>query len=134
MGKNTAAHLTAFLTILIWGTTFIATKVLLRDFTPVEILFSRFTLGFLALSCVPGGIHFTTFRNELLFAGAGFSGVTLYFLFENIALQYTLVSNVGILVTIAPFFTALLSRFFGKKSRFIPYFSSGSCLRWGESP
>ena len=44
MGKNTAAHLTAFLTILICGTTFIATKVLLRDFTPVEILFSRFTL------------------------------------------------------------------------------------------
>ena len=131
MGKNTAAHLTAFLTILIWGTTFIATKVLLRDFTPVEILFSRFTLGFLALSCVPGGIHFTTFRNELLFAGAGFSGVTLYFLFENIALQYTLVSNVGILVTVAPFFTALLSRFFGKKEPLYPAFFIGFLLALG---
>lgn len=131
MTKNTAAHLTAFLTILIWGTTFIATKVLLRDFTPVEILFSRFTLGFLALSCVPGGIHFTTFRNELLFAGAGFSGVTLYFLFENIALQYTLVSNVGILVTVAPFFTALLSRFFGKKEPLYPAFFIGFLLALG---
>ncbi len=128
MTKNTVAHLTALLTVLIWGTTFIATKVLLRDFTPVEILFSRFTLGFLALSCLPGRIHFTTFRNELFFAGAGFSGVTLYFLFENIALQHTLVSNVGILVTAAPFFTAILSRFFGRKEPLHPNFFIGFLL------
>lgn len=39
----------ALLTVLIWGTTFIATKVLLRDFQPVEILFFRFLLGYVAL-------------------------------------------------------------------------------------
>ena len=43
--KNTAGHLSALLTIIIWGTTFISTKVLLTDFQPVEILFFRFIGG-----------------------------------------------------------------------------------------
>lgn len=38
--KHTAGHLSALLTIIIWGTTFISTKILLVDFQPVEILFS----------------------------------------------------------------------------------------------
>ena len=44
--------------------------------------------------------------------GAGLCGVTLYFLLENTALIYTLASNVGVIVTIAPFFTALFAHFF----------------------
>ena len=50
MKQNAAAgHLAALFTILIWGTTFISTKVLLEDFAPVEILFFRFVIGYLAL-------------------------------------------------------------------------------------
>ena len=44
--RTAAGHLAAFVTILIWGTTFISTKVLLRTFSPVEILFIRFVMGF----------------------------------------------------------------------------------------
>ncbi len=40
--KNTLGHISAILTVLIWGTTFISTKVLLTHFTPIEILFFRF--------------------------------------------------------------------------------------------
>ena len=43
--QTVQGHLAAALTILIWGTTFISTKVLLRDFAPVEILFFRFCIG-----------------------------------------------------------------------------------------
>ncbi len=40
MANSTAkGHLAALITILIWGTTFISTKVLLVDFQPIEILF-----------------------------------------------------------------------------------------------
>lgn len=46
---DTRGHLLAFLTIAIWGTTFVSTKVLLTEFQPVEILFYRFLIGFLAL-------------------------------------------------------------------------------------
>ena len=46
-GKNTAGHFSALLTIIIWGTTFISTKILLADFQPVEILFFRFVMELL---------------------------------------------------------------------------------------
>ena len=48
-GKTWAGHAAALLTILIWGTTFISTKVLLTALSPVESLFLRFVLGFAAL-------------------------------------------------------------------------------------
>ena len=44
--KNETAlgHVLTLMTIIIWGTTFVSTKVLLEAFTPIEILFFRFTL------------------------------------------------------------------------------------------
>lgn len=42
--ETVLGHILTLLTIIIWGTTFVSTKVLLRDFTPIEILFFRFTL------------------------------------------------------------------------------------------
>ncbi|WP_434310937.1 DMT family transporter [Hominifimenecus sp. rT4P-3] len=109
--KNpSAGHLAASLTILIWGTTFIATKLLLVDFQPVEILFFRFFIGIAALflAC-PRRLKLTDRRQEWLFAGAGICGVTLYYLLENIALTYTMASNVGVVLSVSPFFAAILT-------------------------
>ena len=64
-------------TILIWGTTFISTKVLLDTLSPVEILFLRFSLGYLALwLAAPRRLRLTDRRQEGLFALAGLCGVT----------------------------------------------------------
>ena len=106
-------HATALLTILIWGTTFISTKILLKNFLPIEILFFRFVLGFAALMLAyPHTLKLTDRKQEWLFVGAGLCGVTLYFLFENIALTYSMASNVGVTVAISPFFTGLLAHYF----------------------
>ncbi|MCW3790693.1 DMT family transporter [Paenibacillus sp. LS1] len=111
--KVSTGHLLALFTILIWGTTFVSTKVLLIDFTPVEILFFRFLIGYLVLLVIyPRSLRIVSFREEWLFIGAGLCGVTLYFLIENVALVYTTASNVGVIVSIAPFFTAVLAHFF----------------------
>lgn len=108
--KGSAGHLAALITILVWGTTFISTKVLLVDFEPVEILFYRFVMGLVALIVVyPRRLKGATGRQELTFAAAGLCGVCLYYLLENIALTDTLASNVSVIVSVAPFFTALLS-------------------------
>ncbi|MGG4129430.1 DMT family transporter [Paenibacillus illinoisensis] len=113
--KHTAGHLLALLTILIWGTTFISTKILLIEFTPVEILLYRFLIGYVVLFLIyPRVMRISTIREELLFMAAGLCGVTLYFLIENIALVFTLASNAGVIVSIAPFFTAVLAHFFLK--------------------
>ena len=113
--NSAPGHAAALITILIWGTTFISTKVLLSDFTPVEILFFRFLLGLAALTLAyPRRLKTTGARQELTFAVAGLCGVCLYYLLENIALTYTLASNVGIIISVAPFFTALLSHLLSK--------------------
>ena len=94
--NQTKGHLAALLTVLIWGTTFISTKVLLEDFQPVEILFFRFLLGLAALYLVlPRPLRGTTPRQELTFAGAGLCGICLYYLLENIALTDTFVKVVS---------------------------------------
>lgn len=113
--KQTTGHFAALLTILIWGTTFISTKVLLGDFKPVEILFFRFTMGLIALLIIyPHPLKGTTVKQELTFAASGLCGICLYYLLENIALTYTLASNVGVIISVAPFFTAILAHLFMK--------------------
>lgn len=103
-------HLLAMLTVLVWGTTFVSTKVLLHAFTPLEIMVARFGLGFVALFAAGRGlVRPQKWQHELLFALAGLTGVTLYFLMENIALTYISASLVGVIVAAAPLFTALFA-------------------------
>jgi len=111
--KDIQGHLFAIVTIFIWGTTFISTKILLKAMSPIEILFLRFTIGFIVLLVFyPHRLKVKERKQELYFAAAGLCGVTLYYLFENIALTYTFASNVGVIISIAPFFTAIFAHFF----------------------
>lgn len=89
-------------------------------------------MGFLALfiAC-PHRLVISEKKQELYFAAAGLCGVTLYYLLENIALTYTLASNVGIIISIAPFFTAILAHIFltGEKLKlqFFTGFATALC-------
>lgn len=113
--KQAAGHLAALLTIVIWGTTFISTKILLADFQPVEILFFRFVMGFLVLlAAYPKRLKTAGYKQELTLAAAGLCGICLYYLLENIALTFTLASNVGVIISVAPFFTGILAHLFMK--------------------
>ncbi|MCX7711268.1 MAG: DMT family transporter [Clostridia bacterium] len=111
MKSNTfTGHLIALITIFIWGTTFVSTKVILQDLSPVEILFYRFALGYLALWLIyPKFKGFKSFSEEFLFFSLGLTGITLYFLIENIALEFTYATNVGLIVSTIPILTALLA-------------------------
>lgn len=113
--KMNTGHISALITIIIWGTTFISTKILLIDFTPIEILFFRFVIGIIALSIIyPYRLKVMDRKHHLYFAAAGICGVTLYYLLENIALTFTMASNVGVISAIVPFFTAILTYFYLK--------------------
>ena len=109
-------HLAAFFSIFVWGITFIFTKLLLVPFTPVEIMFYRLVLAVLALFVISpphlagGKLDRHALRDEWKIMVAGLCGVTLFILFQNIALSYTLAANVSVLISTAPLFTALVSR------------------------
>ena len=68
----------------------------------------------------PHPLRKTTARQEWIFAGAGLCGICLYYLLENIALTYTMASNVGVIVTVAPLFTALLAALFLRGEERLP--------------
>jgi drug/metabolite transporter (DMT)-like permease len=116
--EDITGHLLALITILIWGTTFVSTKMLLEYFSPVEILFMRFMIGFAVLLIIcPHLLKVRERKHEIYFAAAGLCGVTLYYLLENMALSYTLASNVGVIISIAPFITAIFAHFFIKNEK-----------------
>jgi drug/metabolite transporter (DMT)-like permease len=116
LSKQTWGHLAAFFTISVWGITFISTKILLVPFTPVEIMFFRLVLAVMALTIAspPRFSWYKLDRQAFWDEGksmlAGLFGVTLYFTFQNTALTYSLAANVSVLTSIAPLFTALISR------------------------
>ena len=111
--QTTFGHVAVIFTNIVWGTTFISTKLLLEYFDPIEILFIRTVIGFLALcAAYPHRMKITDRKQELIFALAGLTGSCMYFLLENIALTYTMASNVGVILAVAPCFTAMMMHLF----------------------
>jgi len=105
-------HGVALFTVFVWGVTFISTKILLEDFHAVEILFLRFSMAFCALwLAAPGKLPGVTGERRFVLAASGLTGICLYYLLENIALGYTMASNISVILCAAPMFTALVARF-----------------------
>ena len=130
MNRSLSGHLSALFCIIVWGSTFIVTKVLLSAFSSVAIILIRFTVGFLALLALrPRRLRTGERKREGVFALAGLTGVTLYFLLENTALTYTMAANAGIIIAAAPLFTGLLSVLLSRgRERLSPSFLLGFVL------
>ena len=123
ISKIIIGHLYAIFIIVVWGLTFVSSKILLRDFTPVEILFDRFLLATLALFVVcPKSLKFISWKVELYSALVGFFGITLYFVFENNALIYTNAANASLIVSTSPFFVGLLNYLLDKDKPNLNFF------------
>ncbi len=119
-------HLIAFVTVAIWGLTFVSTKVLLVSFSPVWILFLRFVIGFLALWALrPHILKMKERRHEWLFVAAGLAGITFYYLMENVALVFTTATAAGVIIAASPLFTALISAALGDRRALNPWFFLG---------
>ncbi|MDD3412880.1 MAG: DMT family transporter [Lachnospiraceae bacterium] len=123
--KKTKAHMVAFITIVIWGTTYIFTKVLLQSFQPVEILFFRFVIAYFVLMIISPKKMQVEKTHEKYFVFAGLTGITFYYLLENIALVYTQATNVGVIISVAPFFTAIFAYLFIKGEKLSLNFMMG---------
>ena len=103
-------HILALATILVWGTTFASTKVLLTNgLTPPEIMFYRFIIAYALTWIMTRKVWADTWLDELYLAIAGFMGGTLYFLAENTAIDYSITSNVALIVCTTPVLTVLLT-------------------------
>ena len=104
------AHAGALITVTAWGVSFVSTKVLLENgLGPAEIYIYRFVLAYLMLliACHKR-LWSNSLRDEFLFMTCGLCAGSIYFIAENMALNYTYVTNVSLLVTTSPLITTLL--------------------------
>ncbi|WP_069998278.1 DMT family transporter [Cellulosilyticum sp. I15G10I2] len=117
--KKMIYHMMALVTICIWGTTFVSTKILLNTFSPLEIMFYRFIITYITLIVIHPKMYAFSLKEESGFALLGIFGGSMYFLTENIAINLTLASHVGFILAAAPIFTALVAHFLTKDEKII---------------
>ena len=123
-------HLGALLAVSAWGASFISTKVLLQcGMSAVEIYVYRFVLAYLCtfLFC-PRPFVSNSWRDELKFALCGICGGSVYFIAENTAVTYTLVSNVSLLVSTSPLITVVMVALLYKSERISRAMMAGSLV------
>ena len=112
MNKNSNFfyHLVAFITVAIWGTTFVSTKVLmLNGLSPAQIFTLRFSIAYVLMLCFNHRRLFCdSWKDEVKMALLGITGGSLYFLSENEAMNFTTTTNTSLIVCSCPLFATLL--------------------------
>ena len=117
-------HLVAFLTVAIWGTTFVWTKLLIiNGLSPAQIFTLRFVIAYVLLLgfSLWRGRHkwfSDSWRDELTMLGLGLTGGSMYFLTENESLRFTTATNTSLIVCSCPLFAMLIIALFYKSERF----------------
>ena len=108
--QNFLGHSLAFISVFIWSALYVSTKILLEQFNAFELLFLQFIIGYIFLLIIkPKRLVLEDKKDELYFIICGLFGITIYNLFLNIAIDYSLASNVSVIIAASPLFTALIS-------------------------
>ena len=105
------AHIVALMVVMIWGGTFVNTRVLIdRGLLPEEIYVLRTLLGYICIWFIsPKKLFCDTLKDELVVLLLGIFGSSLYFLTENYALKLTVANDVSFIVCTTPLVTVILA-------------------------
>ena len=91
MNKTTIYHFLAIIVVMVWGTTYISAKVLLREGLEAhEIYVLRFILAYLCMCFLSFKKWIAdSWKDELKLMLLGLTGGTMYFVMQNLALEHT---------------------------------------------
>lgn len=130
MNNSLGWHALALLVACIWGSTFVASKVLLMaGLTPAQIMTFRFLIAWLLMLPWCHKQFLTNIKDELCFLALGLTGGSFYFLAENTAVQLTsATSTVALLVCTTPILTALINRMVYRSEHLSSRFLMGSLV------
>ncbi len=128
--QSLIVHLGALIAVSAWGASFVSTKVLTQHgLSAVEIYIYRFLIAYvLTLLICPRPFFSRSRRDELMFLLCGVCGGSVYFVAENTAVIYTLVSNVSLITALSPIFTFLIATMVFKTERLSRGFVIGSFM------
>ena len=127
-------HIVAFLTVAVWGTTFVWTKLLIiNGLSPAQIFTLRFIIAYVLLTgfSLWRGRHkwlSDNWRDELTMMALGLTGGSMYFLTENEYLRFTTATNTSLIVCSCPLFAMLIIALLYKSERFSRLQALGSLL------
>lgn len=110
-------HFLAAVVVLIWGCTFINSKLLLNHGMEAhEIYALRFLFAYVCILFISSRkLWSESWQDELRMFVLGITGGTLYFITENEAVRIGYVNNVSFIVCTAPMVTTLLALIFIKE-------------------
>ena len=101
----------ALFAVIVWGASFIATKVVLHDISPIAIVWLRFSIGMvvLGITCAMRKQISLPGKGEWgYFAVLGFLGITFHQWLQSNALQTSEAGTTAWIVSTTPVFMALL--------------------------
>ena len=124
--NKTGAYISISSVCIFWGISFISTKICFQWFTPFSLAAVRFIMAsvilFFIVKFKEKNVAIDKSDYKMFFL-AGFTGVFLYFAFENIGLLYLPASLASILLSTIPAFAAVVDSFILKvpftKKKFI---------------
>ena len=97
--------------VVIWGWTFVATRICLQYISPVEVLGLRFLIGLPLLLVIVLArrvrFEFTSREGRTILLGSAI--ITLHFLIQITGLKYTSATNTGWIISISPLVMAALA-------------------------
>ena len=106
------AYFEVLFAVAVWGASFIATKLALRDVSPVTVVWLRFTMGvvILGLAVIARRQFALPPTSDLAyFALLGLVGITFHQWLQSTALQTSQASTTAWIVATTPIFIALLA-------------------------
>jgi len=97
--------------VIIWGWTFVATKVCLAYLNPLELVGLRFLIGLPVLYFVirVRGVRIEFSRRDYISLAVGALIIAIHFIMQAIALNYTTATNSGWIIGVIPLALAVLS-------------------------
>lgn len=103
--------------VIIWGWSFVATKICLGSLTPTELLGLRVFIALPILFAMAKlkGVQLERKPNVMRQLAIGSAIITAHFLIQITGLQYTSATNTGWIISITPLVTVVLSFLFLKE-------------------
>jgi drug/metabolite transporter (DMT)-like permease len=111
-------YLKLIFSVAVWGASFIATKIVLRDVSPATVVWLRFLIGVLILGAAVTGRRQMALPNTKdlgYFALLGFIGITFHQWLQSTALETSQAGTTAWIVATTPIYIALLGWMFLKE-------------------
>jgi len=105
-----AAAILLIITVVIWGMTFVATKICLGYLAPIEVMGLRLFIGLpvMLIIILARGLSFN-FKGQRTGLALGSIILTAHFIIQIVGIKYTSATNTGWLIAAIPLVTAVLA-------------------------